>query len=93
MTGVLQQLPVEIGQRVKPGDNLARVADPTKLKAEVKIAETQAKDIQINLQAAIDTRNGAVKAMSPGSTRQSNRERSLSTAPLTACCREARDPT
>ena len=46
MTGVLQQLPVQIGQRVKPGTNLARVADPTKLKAQVKIAETQAKDIQ-----------------------------------------------
>jgi HlyD family secretion protein len=60
MTGVLQQLPVEIGQRVKQGDNLARVADPTKLKAEVKIAETQAKDIQINQKAVIDTRNGTV---------------------------------
>ncbi len=60
MTGVLQQLPVEIGQRVKIGDNLARVADPTKLKAEVKIAETQAKDIQINQKAVIDTRNGTV---------------------------------
>jgi HlyD family secretion protein len=45
---------------VKVGDNLARVADPTKLKAQVKIAETQAKDIQINQQAVIDTRNGTV---------------------------------
>ena len=61
MPGVLQQVPVQIGQRVKAGDNLARVADPTKLKAEVKIAETQAKDIQINQQAVIDTRNGVVK--------------------------------
>src|SRR5204862_8168612 len=60
MSGVLQQLPVEIGQRVKAGDNLARVADPTKLKAEVKIAETQAKDIQIDQKAVIDTRNGVV---------------------------------
>ena len=60
MSGVLQQLPVQIGQRVKVGDNLARVADPTKLKAQVKIAETQAKDIQINQQAVIDTRNGTV---------------------------------
>src|SRR3981189_388573 len=58
MTGVLQQLPVQIGQRVKIGDNLARVADPTKLKAQVKIAETQAKDIQISQKAVIDTRNG-----------------------------------
>ena len=61
MSGVLQQLAVEIGQRVKVADNLARVADPTKLKAQVKIAETQAKDIQIDQQAVIDTRNGVVK--------------------------------
>src|SRR5437762_12121214 len=61
MSGVLQQLPVQIGQRVKIGDNLARVADPTKLKAQVKIAETQAKDIQPKQQATIDTRNGVVK--------------------------------
>src|SRR5438477_9945955 len=58
MSGVLQQLPVQIGQRVKVADNLARVADPTKLKAQVKIAETQAKDIQIKQKAVIDTRNG-----------------------------------
>src|SRR5438067_3736651 len=60
MSGVLQQLPVQIGQRMKVGDNLARVADPTKLKAQVKIAETQAKDIQIAQKAVIDTRNGVV---------------------------------
>jgi HlyD family secretion protein len=60
MTGVLQQLPAEVGQRVLAGTNLARVADPTKLKAQVKIAETQAKDIQINQPASIDTRNGVV---------------------------------
>lgn len=60
MTGVLQQLPVQVGQRIKPGDNLARVADPTKLKAQVKIAETQAKDIQNAQVASIDTRNGVV---------------------------------
>jgi HlyD family secretion protein len=60
MSGVLQQLPVQIGQRVKSGDNLARVADPTKLKAQVKIAETQAKDILIDQKAVIDTRNGVV---------------------------------
>ena len=58
MSGVLQQLPVQIGQRMKVGDNLARVADPTKLKAQVKIAETQAKDIQVGQKAVIDTRNG-----------------------------------
>jgi HlyD family secretion protein len=61
MEGVLQQLPVEVGQRVIPGTNLARVADPTKLKAQIKIAETQAKDIQINQKASIDTRNGVVE--------------------------------
>ncbi|HEY6205325.1 MAG TPA: efflux RND transporter periplasmic adaptor subunit [Chthoniobacterales bacterium] len=61
MSGVLQQLPVQIGQRVKIGDNLARVADPSKLKAQIKIAETQAKDIQPKQEATIDTRNGVVK--------------------------------
>jgi HlyD family secretion protein len=60
MNGVLQQMPVDVGQRVKVGDNLARVADPTKLKAEIKIAETQAKDIQIGEKVTIDTRNGVV---------------------------------
>ena len=60
MSGVLQQLPVQIGQRMKVGDNLARVADPTKLKAQIKIAETQAKDIQIGQKAVVDTRNGLV---------------------------------
>lgn len=60
MAGVLQLLPVDVGQQVEAGTNLARVADPTKLKAEVKIAETQAKDIQIGQLASIDTRNGIV---------------------------------
>lgn len=60
MSGVLQQLPVQIGQRVKVGDNLARVADPRKLKAQIKIAETQAKDIQTGQKSVIDTRNGVV---------------------------------
>src|SRR5262249_12613347 len=58
MTGVLQLLPVEVGSRVTPGTNLARVADPGRLKAVVKIAETQAKDVQIGQKATIDTRNG-----------------------------------
>ncbi len=60
MPGVLQVLPVEVGAQVQPGANLARVADPTRLKAEVRIAETQAKDIQIGQAASIDTRNGIV---------------------------------
>jgi HlyD family secretion protein len=58
--GVLQLLPVDVGQRVTPGTNLARVADPKKLKAEIKIAETQAKDVAIGQKATIDTRNGVV---------------------------------
>jgi HlyD family secretion protein len=60
MTGVLSALPVEVGAQVQPGTNLARVADPTRLKAEIRIAETQAKDIAIGLPATIDTRNGIV---------------------------------
>jgi HlyD family secretion protein len=58
--GVLQMVGVEVGERVAPGANLARVADPRKLKAEVKIPETQAKDVQIGQAAMIDTRNGIV---------------------------------
>jgi HlyD family secretion protein len=60
VAGVLQVLPLEVGQQVAPGNNLARVADPTNLKAEIRIAETQAKDILIGLTASIDTRNGIV---------------------------------
>jgi len=58
--GVLQLVPVDVGQNVTPGTNLARVADPKKLKAEIKIAETQAKDVTIGQKASIDTRNGIV---------------------------------
>lgn len=58
--GVLQQVEVQVGQQVGPGLNLARVANPTRLKAELKIAETQAKDIQIGQPASIDTRNGII---------------------------------
>jgi HlyD family secretion protein len=59
-TGVLQLVPVDVGQQVSPGTNLARVADPTELKAELRIAETQAKDVQIGQPALVDTRNGVV---------------------------------
>jgi HlyD family secretion protein len=58
--GVLQQLAVEVGQQVAPGTNLARVSDPTRLKAEVRITETQAKDIKLGQTAQIDTRNGVI---------------------------------
>ena len=59
-SGVLQQVPVDVGQRVAAGTNLARVADPGRLKAELKIPETQAKDIEPGQPAAIDTRNGII---------------------------------
>jgi HlyD family secretion protein len=58
--GVLQLVPVEVGQQVTPGMNVARVADPKRLKAEIKIAETQAKDVVIGQKATVDTRNGVV---------------------------------
>ena len=61
MTGVLSALPVEVGAQVQPGTNIARVADPSKLKAEIRIAETQARDITIGQLAQIDTRNGVVE--------------------------------
>jgi HlyD family secretion protein len=61
LTGVLQLVPVDAGQQVAPGTNLARVANPAKLKAEIKIAETQMKDVQIGQSATVDTRVGIVK--------------------------------
>ncbi|MGD1090511.1 MAG: HlyD family efflux transporter periplasmic adaptor subunit [Bryobacteraceae bacterium] len=58
--GRMQEMTLQVGQRVKPGDVLAKVAQPWKLKAELKIAETQAKDILIGQKAEIDTRNGVI---------------------------------
>jgi len=58
--GVLQQIPVEVGQQVSAGANLARIVQPTRLKAELKIPETQAKDVAIGQKAEIDTRNGII---------------------------------
>ncbi|PYV14264.1 MAG: RND transporter [Acidobacteria bacterium] len=58
--GILQLIPVEEGAQVLPGANLARVADPTRLKAELKIAETQTKDVVIGQVAQVDTRNGII---------------------------------
>jgi HlyD family secretion protein len=60
MEGVLEQVPVEVGQQVAPGTNLVRVADPTRLKAELRIAETQARDLSIGQVAQVDTRNGII---------------------------------
>ncbi|MCC6393634.1 MAG: HlyD family efflux transporter periplasmic adaptor subunit, partial [Bryobacterales bacterium] len=58
--GVLQEMTLQVGQRVTAGTILAKVAQPKKLKAELKIAETQAKDVQIGQKTVIDTRNGTV---------------------------------
>ncbi|HEX2642039.1 MAG TPA: HlyD family efflux transporter periplasmic adaptor subunit [Thermoanaerobaculia bacterium] len=59
--GVLQELPAQVGQRLTPGTTIARVARPEKLKAELRIPETQVKDIVIGQKTAIDTRNGIVE--------------------------------
>jgi HlyD family secretion protein len=59
-SGVVQQVPVEAGQRVAVGTILAKVAQPGRLKAEVQIAETQVKDVVIGQYASIDTRNGII---------------------------------
>jgi HlyD family secretion protein len=61
VVGVLQVLPVEVGAQVQPGTNLARVADPTRLKAEIRVAESLARDVQIGQKAVVDTRNGTVE--------------------------------
>jgi HlyD family secretion protein len=72
MSGTLTVVPVERGSQVSPGTNLARVANPNLLKAELRIAETQTKDIRIGQYAEVDTRNGVVKGhvtrMDPSST-------------------------
>jgi HlyD family secretion protein len=60
MTGVLEQVAVNVGQQVSPGTNLARVADPTRLKAELRIAETQSRDLAIGQKAEVDTRIGII---------------------------------
>jgi HlyD family secretion protein len=60
MNGILQVLPVEVGAQVQPGYNIARVADPRRLKAEIRVAETQARDVEIGQAAQVDTRNGIV---------------------------------
>jgi HlyD family secretion protein len=62
-SGVLQEVPVQVGQTVGAGTILAKVVQPQKLKAELKISETQAKDVQIGQKVKVDTRNGVI----PGS--------------------------
>jgi HlyD family secretion protein len=63
VAGMLQQLPtpVEVGQRVTAGTALGKVAQPSKLKAELKIPETQIKDVTIGQHALVDTRNGVIE--------------------------------
>jgi HlyD family secretion protein len=60
--GVLQQVSVQVGQQVTPGFNMARVADPASLKAELRIAETQIKDVKLGQSVEVDTRNGIIQA-------------------------------
>jgi hypothetical protein len=64
ISGVLQQIGeldrLQVGQRIAPGSTLAKVVRPRELKAEIKIAETQAKDVRIGQSAVIDTRNGLI---------------------------------
>jgi HlyD family secretion protein len=62
LDGVLQVVPVEVGQRVAPGTNLARVARPERLKAVIRVPETQARDVVPGQKAVVDTRNGVVDA-------------------------------
>jgi HlyD family secretion protein len=58
--GVLQQVAVEVGRQITPGANIARMADPSTLKAVLQIAETQAKDIMLGQAVSVDTRSGGV---------------------------------
>jgi HlyD family secretion protein len=60
--GVLQEVAVKEGQQVSPGANIARVADPASLKAELRVAETQIKDVKIGQSVQVDTRNGIIQA-------------------------------
>jgi multidrug efflux pump subunit AcrA (membrane-fusion protein) len=60
VSGVLAELPLEEGQWVRPGDDLARVVQPGRLKAELRIPETQARDVAIGQRAWIDTRNDTI---------------------------------
>src|SRR5215471_13757577 len=58
--GVLVELPLHVGQRVAPGTMLAKVVQPNHLMAELKVAETQARDVQIGEPASVDTHNGVI---------------------------------
>ena len=60
LDGVLQELPLEVGQRVSPGTLLAKVVQPERLKAELRIPEAQAKEVQLGQLVEVDTHNGIV---------------------------------
>jgi HlyD family secretion protein len=60
ISGVLAELPHQVGEHVAPGTTLAKVVQLDQLKASLKIAETQARDIQIGQPAEIDTHNGVI---------------------------------
>jgi HlyD family secretion protein len=61
VAGVVQEVMVEEGQRVPLGGNIARVADPQDLQAELRVAETQARDLLVGQIVRVDTRNGIVE--------------------------------
>jgi HlyD family secretion protein len=61
INGILQTVPVEVGAQLQAGANIARVADPSRLKAELRVPETQARDVELRQMAEVDTRNGFVK--------------------------------
>ena len=76
--GVLVDLPMQVGQHVLPGAMLAKVVQPEHLMAELKVAETQARDVQIGEPASVDTHNGVIAGtvmrVDPGGTER-NRDR------------------
>lgn len=63
MPGILQLVAVEEGQQVAPGSNLARVAQPDTLRAQLRVPETQAKDVRLDQRVRVDTRNGVVAGL------------------------------
>ncbi|HEX7340484.1 MAG TPA: HlyD family efflux transporter periplasmic adaptor subunit [Rhodanobacteraceae bacterium] len=60
ISGVLQQVPVQEGQQVAVGANLAKVARPDVLIARLQVPEVQAKDVAVGMPVAVDTHNGVV---------------------------------
>ena len=77
--GVLVELPLHVGQHVTPGAMLAKVVQPNHLMAELKVAETQARDVQIGEPASVDTHNGVIAGtvmrVDPGSAKRNGHRR------------------